>query len=36
MRHHGNHRYLWCLDKRHRRAILGSKPALAYPKLNNH
>lgn len=33
MRHQGNHRYLWCLDKRHRRAILGGKPDLAYPKL---
>lgn len=31
MRHRGNHRYLWCLDKRKRRAVL-SAPALAYPK----
>jgi len=35
MRHHGNHRYIWCLDRRHRRTILGSKPDLTYPKLNN-
>lgn len=34
MRHQGNHRYLWALDKRHRRAILGSKPSLAYPKID--
>ena len=33
MRHGGNHRYLWCLDKRQRRAVLDHKPTLAYPKL---
>jgi len=33
MRHGGNHRYLWALDKRQRRAVLDHKPALAYPKL---
>lgn len=31
MRHHGNHRYLWCLDRRRRREVLVS-PAVAYPK----
>lgn len=31
MRHHGNHRYLWCLDRRRRSEIL-TLPALAYPK----
>lgn len=30
-RHRGNHRYLWCLDKRRRREVLAA-PALAYPK----
>lgn len=34
MRHHGNLRYLWCLDRRHRKTILGSKPSLPYPKLD--
>ncbi len=33
MRHSGNHRYLWCLDKRHRKNILGGKPSLSYPKI---
>lgn len=33
MRHHGNHRYMWCLDKRRRREVLDDKPSLAYPKL---
>jgi hypothetical protein len=32
MRHHGNHRYLWCLDKRRRREVLA-REALAYPKI---
>lgn len=32
MRHHGNHRYMWCLDKRRRREVL-SAPALPYPKM---
>lgn len=32
-RHSGNHRYLWCLDKRQRKSILGVKPSLSYPKL---
>ncbi len=31
MRHRGNHRYLWCLDKRRRREVMTA-PALAYPK----
>jgi hypothetical protein len=31
MRHRGNHRYLWCLDRRRRREVL-SAPALPYPK----
>lgn len=30
-RHQGNHRYLWCLDKRARREVLHV-PALPYPK----
>ncbi len=33
VRHYGNHRYLWCLDRRRRREVLRA-PALAYPKLN--
>lgn len=33
MRHRGNHRYLWCLDRRRRREVL-SAPRLAYPKLD--
>jgi hypothetical protein len=32
MRHRGNHRYLWCLDKRRRREVLTS-PRCPYPKL---
>lgn len=32
MRHQGNHRYLWCLDKRRRTEVLTA-PALAYPKI---
>jgi len=32
MRHHGNHRYLWALDKRRRREILTAA-ALPYPKM---
>lgn len=31
MRHGGNHRYLWCLDRRRRREVLTAKP-LPYPK----
>lgn len=31
MRHRGNHRYLWCLDRRRRREVLTA-PALPYPK----
>lgn len=31
MRHRGNHRYLWCLDKRRRREVMTA-PAVAYPK----
>lgn len=30
-RHKGNHRYLWCLDKRARREVLHA-PSLPYPK----
>ncbi len=33
MRHGGNHRYMWCLDKRQRRAVLDAKPNLSYPKI---
>ncbi|HET9062402.1 MAG TPA: hypothetical protein VFO62_03850 [Candidatus Binatia bacterium] len=32
VRHHGNHRYLWCLDRRARRAVLAA-PSLPYPKI---
>lgn len=32
MRHRGNFRYLWCLDRRRRREVMTS-PALPYPKL---
>lgn len=32
-RHSGNHRYMRVLNRRHRRAILGGKPSLPYPKL---
>jgi hypothetical protein len=31
MRHRGNYRYLWCLDRRRRREVLAA-PALPYPK----
>jgi hypothetical protein len=33
MRHRGNHRYLWCLDRRRRREVLTA-PRFAYPKLD--
>lgn len=33
LRHHGNHRYLWCLDRRRRREVLAA-PAIAYPKID--
>lgn len=33
MRHRGNHRYLWCLDRRRRREVLNV-PRLSYPKEN--
>ena len=33
MRHRGNHRYLWCLDRRRRREVLNV-PKLSYPKEN--
>jgi len=33
MRHRGNHRYLWCLDRRRRREVLAA-PARPYPKLD--
>lgn len=32
LRHPGNHRYLWCLDRRRRREVLGRHAALPYPK----
>ncbi len=32
VRHHGNHRYLWCLDRRARQRVLAA-PALPFPKL---
>lgn len=31
LRHHGNHRYLWCLDRRRRRTVLTAT-ALPYPR----
>jgi hypothetical protein len=33
MRHRGNHRYLWCLDKRRRREVLTADPR-PYPKID--
>lgn len=33
LRHHGNHRYLWCLDKRHRCEVLDRHDAKPYPKI---
>ncbi len=33
MRHHGNHRYLWCLDRRRRREVMRF-PTLPYPKMH--
>jgi hypothetical protein len=33
MTHRGNHRYLWCLSKRHRREVLETRAALPYPKV---
>lgn len=35
MRHRGNHRYLWCLDKRRRREVLRADQ-LPYPKDPTH
>lgn len=32
MRHHGCFRYLWCLDRRRRREVLGRHAVVAYPK----
>lgn len=32
MRHRGNHRYLWCLDRRRRREVLDHHADLRYPK----
>lgn len=34
LRHHGNHRYLWCLDRRRRREVLETRAALPYPKID--
>lgn len=34
MRHRGNLRYIWCLDRRRRREVLGRHPDLDYPKFN--
>lgn len=33
MRHQGNHRYVWCLDKRKRYEVLDRHTALPYPKI---
>lgn len=32
MRHRGNHRYLWCLDRRRRREVLDHHADIRYPK----
>lgn len=34
VRHRGNHRYLWCLDRRRRREVLRF-PTFPYPKLHS-
>jgi hypothetical protein len=34
MRHRGNFRYLWCLDRRRRRELLERHVALSYPKID--
>lgn len=34
MRHYGNHRYIWCLNRRRRRDVMRTHAALPYPKLN--
>ena len=33
MRHQGNHRYIWSLNKRRRAEVLDHTPALTYPKI---
>jgi len=33
MRHQGNYRYLWCLNKRRRKEVLDSTPQLDYPNI---
>ena len=34
MRHRGNYRYIFSIDKRHRREVLAGQPDLDYPKFN--
>jgi len=34
LRHAGNFRYLWCLDRRRRREVLETRPQLPYPKMH--
>jgi hypothetical protein len=34
LRHRGCHRYLWCLDRRRRREVLETRPALPFPKID--
>lgn len=33
MRHQGNHRYVWSLDKRRRAEVIGGTASLPYPKI---
>lgn len=33
LRHTGNHRYVWCLDKRRERELVPYGPRLPYPKV---
>lgn len=35
MRHRGNYRYVWCLDRRRRREVLSHFPQLTYPKFHH-
>lgn len=36
VRHPGNFRYLWCLDRRRRHEVLDRHPQLAYPKFHDN
>lgn len=35
MRHRGNYRYVWCLDRRRRREVMSPLPDLDYPKFTD-